>query len=169
MLKIAAAILAFAVCLPSAADAKRHHHRKVTHRATVASEFCGDRYCGGGAASPSQNIRSVEYGGGQIVAHPAGCPRIAFCGCSSWKYLTGQVVTRGGPAQARWWYRFPTAAPAAGMAEVRPHHVRVIITAYGDGTAMFYDGNSGGHLTRIHRDRIRGRIVNPNVTRYAQS
>lgn len=140
---------------------------RVEAKPSNVTAFCGDRYCSGAAAPAAtpmrhRNERRVSRSAGQIVAHPAGCPRRLFCGCGSWAYIKGEVITRGGPAQSAWWRRFPTAAAGPRMAEVRPGHVRIIIEAHGDGTATFYDPNSGGHLTRIHRDRIRGRVVNPS-------
>lgn len=72
-----------------------------------------------------------------------------------------------GPRRDLWlataWYRFRRAAPGPGMAEVRSHHVRVIEADLGGGLYRFYDANSGGGLTRIHVDRIRGVIVNPRT------
>jgi hypothetical protein len=67
---------------------------------------------------------------GVIIAHPSGCPRVAFCGCGA------AVRLFGAPIRSLWraanWLRFPPAAPRPDMAAVRPHHVMVIL-AYHDG------------------------------------
>jgi hypothetical protein len=86
----------------------------------------------------------------QIVEHPAGCPRVLFCGCGV------SVKVFGHSVRDLWlvanWYRFPRAAPAAGnVAIFGTRHVAYIERTYSDGTALLYDPNSGGGLTRIHR------------------
>jgi hypothetical protein len=98
----------------------------------------------------------------QVVAHPAGCPRVAFCGCGAALEVFGQ------PIRALWlaanWLRFPPAAPSPGMAAVRPHHVMIIRDYLGGGRALVYDANSGGHLTRVHVRSLRGySIRNPRA------
>jgi hypothetical protein len=99
---------------------------------------------------------------GEVVSHPAGCPRIAFCGCGA------AVEVFGRPIRALWlareWFRFPRAEPSAGMAAVRAHHVMIIREYLGGGLARVYDANSGRHLTRVHVRSIAGyRIVNPRA------
>lgn len=99
------------------------------------------------------------HGSGQIVAHPAGCPHIAFCGCGT------AVRIFGAPIRSLWlaanWFRFPPAEPGPGMVAVRRHHVFAIL-AYQDGLALAYDPNSGRHLTRIHWRSLAGySIRNP--------
>jgi len=42
------------------------------------------------------------------------------------------------------------------MAAARPHHVMIIRDYLGDGRALVYDANWGGHLTRIHGRSLRG-------------
>jgi len=98
---------------------------------------------------------------GEIVAHPAGCPRVAFCGCGASVEVFGHSVRALWLAAA--WLRFPPAAPAPGMAAVRAHHVMIIREYLGDGRALVYDANSGGHRTRVHVVSLRGyRIRNPH-------
>jgi hypothetical protein len=97
-----------------------------------------------------------------IIAHPSGCPRVAFCGCGA------AVRLFGAPIRSLWlaanWLRFPPAAPGPDMAAVRPHHVMVILAYHGGGMATVYDANSGGHRTRIHERSLAGfHIVNPRV------
>lgn len=122
--------------------ANRRHHR-------------GTRY-----VLTHQQSRQAIYDSGEVVIHPAGCPRVAFCGCGAALRLLGS------PVRSLWlaanWFRFPRAAPGAGMAAVRLHHVMAILEYHGDGTATVYDANSGHHLTRIHRRSLAGyTIVNP--------
>lgn len=60
------------------------------------------------------------------------------------------------------WFQFPRTYARSGMVAVRRHHVMVIERMTGPHTAIVYDGNSGGHLTRIHERSLRGYvIVNP--------
>lgn len=96
----------------------------------------------------------------QVVAHPTGCPSRAFCGCGA------AVEVFGSPIRSLWlaanWFRFPRAAPAAGMVAVRRHHVFVLRSHLGGDTWLAFDANSGRHLTRIHARSIAGyTIVNP--------
>jgi hypothetical protein len=101
---------------------------------------------------------------GAIIAHPSGCPRVAFCGCGA------AVRLFGSPIRSLWlaanWLRFPPAAPGPNMAAVRPHHVMVILAYHGGEMATVYDANSGGHRTRIHERSLAGfRVVNPRAER----
>jgi hypothetical protein len=98
---------------------------------------------------------------GAIVAHPSGCPRRAFCGCGAAVHVFGQ------PIRELWlaanWFRFPRAAPGAGMVAVRRHHVFVLEADLGGGVWRVYDANSGRHVTRIHARSIAGfTVVNPH-------
>lgn len=102
-----------------------------------------------------------------IVAHPAGCPSRAFCGCGAVERLkTAWGVVLGQP-RSLWlaanWFKFPRAAPAPGMVAVRQHHVFVLEASLGGGDRwQVYDANSGGGKTRIHARSIAGyTIVNP--------
>ncbi len=126
-------------------------------RAAVAGARAGGR-----ASVSSRGLvrRTTAADTSQVVDHPAGCPRTAFCGCGA------AVRIFGAPIRSLWlaanWFRFPAAAPAPGMAAVRPHHVFVIEQVLGNGLALAYDANSGGHRTRVHVVSLRGyRIVNP--------
>jgi hypothetical protein len=103
----------------------------------------------------------VSHGSAALVAHPAGCPARAFCGCGA------AVRVFGAPIRSLWlaanWFRFPRAAPAAGMVAVRRHHVFVLEQHLGGDTWRVYDANSGRHLTRLHARSIAGyAIVNPH-------
>lgn len=108
----------------------------------------------------------LGYGGvadkpSTVVAHPPGCPWRAFCGCGA------AVRVFGRPVRDLWlaanWFRFPRAAPAAGMVAVRRHHVFVLEQHLGGSTWLAYDANSGRHATRVHARSITGFvIVNPH-------
>lgn len=98
---------------------------------------------------------------GQVVSNPEGCPRSAFCGCGS------SVKVFGHPVRdlylASNWSKFPSAAPAPGMAAWRHGHVFIIEQVLGDGMVMAYDPNSGGHQTRVHARSLAGfHVVNPH-------
>jgi hypothetical protein len=85
---------------------------------------------------------------------------VAFCGCVAAVEVFGRSVRVLWRAAA--WLDFPAAAPAPGMAAVRAHHVMIIPQYLGEGRALVYDANSGGHLTRVHVVSLRGyRIRNP--------
>lgn len=104
---------------------------------------------------------------GQIVSHPSGCPRTAFCGCGVslrvWGALKKAFYT------ARSYYSLPRTTCAPGMVAIlHAHHVAAIESCDGNGIATLYDPNSGSHLTRIHqRDISRATIVNPHGGHYA--
>ena len=128
-----AALLALAT-LASPAEAKHRHHHYRSH---------------------------ASYSEGQIVSHPSGCPRTAFCGCGASVKLFGHPIRN--LYLAANWFKFPRANPAPGMVAVRKHHVMVILALDGNGNATVYDANSGHHQTRIHTRSLAGyRIVNPN-------
>jgi hypothetical protein len=126
--------------------------------------------CMGQSGNPFAGARSIEVtlhrvhriaaSVGEIVSHPAGCPRSAFCGCGAAVRLFGHSV------RSLWlaanWFRFPRAMPAPGMAAVRRHHVMVLEADLGNGVWQVFDANSGHHLTRVHARSIAGYvIVNP--------
>ena len=94
-----------------------------------------------------------------VIAHPAGCPRTAFCGCGVSVRVFGRPIRE--LFLARNWYRYPRAPLAAGNVIVKPHHVQYIESIEG-GTPICYDPNSGGHLTRRHACQLAGgTIVHP--------
>lgn len=96
----------------------------------------------------------------QILPHPAGCPRRAFCGCGAAVKIFGRPVRELWLARA--WFKFPRAAPGPGMVAVRRHHVFVIEQMISPTMALAYDANSGRHLTRRHVRSIAGfSIHNP--------
>ncbi|MDX3971186.1 MAG: hypothetical protein QHD01_31960 [Bradyrhizobium sp.] len=93
----------------------------------------------------------------QILPHPAGCPRRAFCGCGA------AVRLFGSPVRSLWlaaaWFKFPRSAPAPGTVAVRRHHVFVLESHLGGATWLAYDANSGGHRTRLHARSIAGYVI----------
>jgi hypothetical protein len=173
-----AASLAFAIPL-TAAEAKpshRHdhharpaHHVSPAHQARQVQQVRQVRQVrqvphSHPAPRAVRTIVRVVYDRGEIVSHPSGCPRIAFCGCGVAHYIFGKV---NGSMRRLWvaanWLRFPSAAPAPGMAAARAHHVFAIVRVLGPDRVLAYDPNSGGHLTRLHIVSLRGyRVVNPH-------
>jgi len=102
----------------------------------------------------------------EIVSHPHGCPKRAFCGCGA------AVKVFGKPVRSLWlaraWYRFPRARPAPGRVAVRKHHVFVLLSHVRGATWLVYDANSGGRRTRVHHRSIAGwTIVDPQGSRMA--
>ena len=104
----------------------------------------------------------VRVAAAELQPHPQGCPARAFCGCGA------AVRVFGSPVRALWlaanWFKFPRAAPSAGMVAVRRHHVFVLEGQIDGATWLAYDANSGGHRTRVHARSIAGyTIVNPHA------
>lgn len=98
----------------------------------------------------------------QIVAHPEGCPRSAFCGCGAAVRVFGKAVRELWLASN--WFKFPRTSPAPGMVAVRNHHVFVLEQQASNGNWIVYDANSSGHATRIHERSLAGyAIVNPHA------
>ena len=98
----------------------------------------------------------------EILPHPAGCPRRAFCGCGA------AVRVFGAPIRTLWraaaWLRFPPALPAPDMVAVRPGHVFVIERVLGPDRVLAWDANSGRGLTRRHVRSLAGFSVrNPRA------
>ena len=152
--------------LPASAHA-RHHHRHHGHSYTQSYREGRReaRWHRGYIRRPwgERHAYGPRYASaGTILPHPAGCPGTAFCGCAA------SIEAFGHSVRELWlaanWLTFPRAVPAPGMAAVfGRHHVAIIREVYGDGTALLYDGNSGHHLTRLHRRSIAGAtIVNPH-------
>lgn len=135
------------------AEARHRHYSGASHGAHHHSVKSG-------------HARFARYDSGSVVAHPAGCPWHAFCGCGA------SVKVFGHPVRSLYlaanWFGFPRASAAPGMVAVRSHHVFVIEAVHGDGTVTAYDANSGGHQTRVHRISLAGyTVVNPHGSRVA--
>lgn len=132
-----------------------HAHEKKPPRAEERTEVAK-------AASESPVPSHAESRIG-LMPHPEGCPRRAFCGCGTARYLLGKAVKAGGLAIAANWLGFPRAEPGPGMAAARVGHVFAIIKNLGNGKVLAYDPNSGHHQTRIHVRSLRGyTVVNPH-------
>jgi len=105
---------------------------------------------------------------GQVVSHPSGCPRSAFCGCGASSRVYGHPVRDLYLASN--WSRFPSASPAPGMAAWRHGHVFIIEQVLDGNTVLAYDANSGGHQTRIHARSLAGfHVVDPHGTQFASN
>lgn len=110
-------------------------------------------------ARPRRHQHVSGYAG-QVVAHPAGCPRRAFCGCGASVEVFGRPVRN--LFLAANWLRFPRTSPAPGMAAARRGHVFVLRQHIGGSVWLVFDANSGGQRTRVHPRSIAGyAIVNP--------
>lgn len=120
-----------------------------------------------GRAAPSRRVR-LDRGAAaaiglaaQILSHPSGCPRRAFCGCGASVEVFGRPIRN--LFLAANWLRFPRAAPAPGMVAARRGHVFVLRRHISGSTWLAYDANSGGRRTRLHARSISGfAIVNPH-------
>lgn len=113
------------------------------------------------------HVHFAGYDAGEVVPHPSGCPWSQFCGCGAAEHIFGHFVPQSsGLWLASSWRKYPRAACAPGNAAVWSGHVAAIESCFGDGTAMLYDANSGGHLTRVHRASLAGAaIVDPHSGR----
>lgn len=173
MLKSLALAGALLCALIMNAEARQRHHAA----SYAVDPGCNRIFpCEGVAPSPRGEYiaRQLGFGaarlryqpaasyGGQVVAHPTGCPRRQFCACGASVRVFGHSIRELWLAAA--WYRFPRAAPGTGMVAVRRHHVFVLEADLGGGIWQVYDANSGGHATRIHARSIAGyTIVNPRA------
>ena len=101
---------------------------------------------------------AYSYDQGQIVAHPAGCPWSQFCGCGASVEIFGHPI-RDLFLAWNWAVKFPRTYPHARAAAVWRHHVAVLLSGEDGGTALAYDANSGGHLTRVHRISLAGAVI----------
>jgi len=143
-----ASLLFLASCWP--AQAKHHYHFRHHYKKLPIHHLWNAARDGAFIAGQAATI----------TAHPAGCPRRAFCGCGVAKHIFGEL--RPDLWAAASWFRFPRAAPAPGMVAVRPHHVLAILMDLAGGRALAYNPNSGGGKTRIEEVSLRGyTIVNP--------
>lgn len=163
LLSLIVVFVAFSV---SAADAKKRHYnpsQQATFGSGCVQNNDGRTICMGApesrpaapmgrrhiAPSNGYDIASVTY-----LPHPSGCPSRAFCGCGARKHLGIDDVRLNLAAN---WLRYYTGSTRVA---VWRGHVAVIDRMTGPTTAMLYDFNSGGHLSRYHeRDISRARIV----------
>lgn len=130
--------------------------RHATRAPARAVEPPGRRWPAPGTVAASLGSASA------VVAHPAGCPSRAFCGCGASVRVFGHPV-RGLYLSSNW-LRFPRASPGPGMVAARRGHVFVLEQHVQGDEWLVYDANSGGHQTRVHHRSIRGfSIVNPRA------
>jgi hypothetical protein len=137
-------------------------------RVTMKRERAAVRVRKGASEAPKAASRAAEAPSSiaglspVIVAHPTGCPVRAFCGCGAAVRVFGHSIRNLWLAAN--WFKFPRAAPSAGMVAVKKHHVFVLEQHLGGDTWLAYDANSGRHLTRLHARSIAGfAIVNPRA------
>lgn len=176
LLRITAAALIFLVFV-SGAEARQRHHRATGLDPSCNVTMPCASFMSAADVAESQRVARGKHivhemgiGGvvprrqalhsSEIIAHPAGCPRVAFCGCGA------AVRIFGRPVRALWlaanWFRFPRAHLAPGTVAVRRHHVFVVERVLGGGRVLAYDANSGRHLTRVHARSVAGyTIVDP--------
>ena len=93
----------------------------------------------------------------QVISHPAGCPRRAFCGCGASVHLFGRPIRD--LFLAANWFKFPRAAPAPGTVAVRRGHVFVISQVLGGNKVLAHDYNSGRGQSRVHVRSLAGFTV----------
>jgi hypothetical protein len=105
---------------------------------------------GGGRRYASRN--ATVTGG-----RPSGCPH-AFCGCQASLEVFGKIIPTLNLAY-NWVTHFNRTSPAPGMVAARSGHVFVLRTHVAGDVWEVKDGNSGGHMTRIHERSIRGYVI----------
>jgi hypothetical protein len=139
-IRIQGVLLGAALLFNGAADAHGRHHHYPFHA--------------------PRNPGTITETRGEIVAHPAGCPHVLFCGCGVCVRVFGHPCIAGGLAIADNWRRhFPRTSPHAGAVAIfGRYHVAYVEQAHGDGTVTLYDPNSGHGLTRIHRVSVAGLV-----------
>ena len=145
-----------------------HHYRNIDQTPVIASQHEHQKPLRSPRVRYSRHThRRIASGfNGAFLSHPAGCPRIAFCGCGA------AVEVFGAAKRSLWlaaaWFHFPHTSPAPGMVAVRPHHVFVLRQHIEGSVWLVADFNSGGHQSRLHARSVAGyTIVNPHATRYA--
>lgn len=168
---LAAIAVAMLTVASSSAEAKRHHHyRHHAHRVHVANttpQTCYDtRFSCPEPVTRTTRVNVETADEGRVVGgRPSGCPH-AFCGCGTALHIFGRIIPELNLAAN--WRKFPSAQCAAGNAAWRWGHVFAIESCNGDGTAVAFDSNSGGHQTRVHTVSLRGyHVVNPQGSRQA--
>jgi hypothetical protein len=166
-----AALLAILLAVAIAGPAEARHREPPTLVERLAGALEGFVRRAAAAAATSGAVlaeasqrapmgqREALYEDGRIVPNPTGCPPRLFCGCG----VSIKVYGRPIPAlySAASWGRFPKASCGSGRVAVFSGHVAYILACNGDGTALAYDPNSGGGLTRVHTIILPSLIVEP--------
>lgn len=182
---VVACIAAALLFLPSQAEARHYHaitiHHVYSHHTTAYRTYSRRAYGHRGTIHRAYVHRGYDLqsfrqawamvppaGGERVVgSRPSGCPN-RFCGCEASLYKFGRIIPELNLASN--WRRFPRAAPAPGMAAVRPGHVMILESQVSGNIWTVHDGNSGGHVTRDHAVSIAGyTIVDPNGASFAAS
>lgn len=146
----------------------QHHHHSYRHHYHPAHDANWNLAHKSSRVSYSRHTHSRVANGFNeaFLSHPAGCPRIAFCGCGAAVEVFGTAKRSLWLAAA--WFHFPHTSPAPGMVAVRSHHVFVLRSHIGGSEWLVADYNSGGHQSRVHERSISGYvIVDPHGGRYA--
>lgn len=165
-------LFALLVGFSSSAEARRYHSQRIDRQPNgfeflfgspqVQPMFRTQPRISWSERVTHDGVSHIMPSSAHIVAHPDGCPHIAFCGCGA------SVRVFGHPVRELWlasnWYKYPRTSPAPGMVAVRAHHVFVLEADLGGGVWEVYDANSGGHATRIHGRSLAGyTVVNPRA------
>ena len=115
------------------------------------------------AAAEARHNRNYTGSDSSVVGHntSVGCPSSKACGCVASVRVFGHPVRELFLASN--WSRFPSASPAPGNVAWRHGHVFVLDHQDGEGRWIVYDGNSGGHMIRLHARPLAGyHIVSPH-------
>ena len=92
-----------------------------------------------------------HYTYGEALSHPAGCPRIKFCGCGVALKVFGKLVTKGTWAIANYWgrnlKRVTKAMVKAGDVAYWPGRHVAYIEAVNGTEVTLYNPNGGRHGT----------------------
>jgi len=146
----------------SASAKMRKKANKTRHFAAAATVF-GIAHRNTVRTMPPGLAMVMAEGAGRIVAHPSGCPRVAFCACGALKRLSQVWGVNFKNPRSLWlaanWFRFPRTSPAPGTVAVRRHHVFVLEHHIGRSVWQVYDANSGRGRTRIHSRSIAGYVI----------
>jgi len=160
------------------AQAKPHRQAQCIETGTLMAPSCGmgrEQFAKSAKSSGDflQGVRSIRVtmkrevrtrannASVQVLPHPSGCPRFAFCGCGASVEVFGRPIRN--LFLAANWLKFPRTAPAPGMVAARRGHVFVIREVLGSGRVLAYDANSGRRQTRLHVRSLAGfSVVNPH-------
>jgi hypothetical protein len=161
--------LIFIVMFVFSSNAEAHHkhhynHHTYTRQIEQSSFFDWFKQPQEKSARPANvfHTRALSYAhNAQIVSHPSGCPRSAFCGCGAAVRVFGKPIRT--LFLAANWFKFPRTSPTPGAVAVRNHHVMVLEAKGEHGGWIVYDANSGHGRTQIHERSLAGYVVvNPH-------
>jgi len=172
---MASVITTVALFIVAPANAKPKKLRVTTNQTIIACNQQGCSDTKPTAVSYTQRatrgVVEAYRGAVTFLKHPAGCPPKQFCACGAAVDLfggNGRDYRHLWPARA--WFKFPRShSPSAGDVAVRKHHVFVLRAHIEGDIWMTADYNSGGNLSRLQPQSIRGyTIVSPSRTHVAQ-